>query len=339
MTLHGVYTQPGAKGLAGLSAWETWTGVRVAQMLDFTGTTTWKHITSWLPWEAWTKLPAMGKRLELSVAMLPDDPGTSLAMCAAGAYNEEWETLARNLVGCGLHATVIRPGWEFNGTHYRWTTRSTDPALTAEARAQRAAHLRAEYAESFRQIVTTMRDVTGQAFRFVWCPMTVIDGRTDYTSAYPGDEYVDVIGVDVYDVDVSTLRYPYRSTVKTDPPTPPTPVEITTAQDAVWAAHYAGPGGLRRWADMARAHGKGFAVDEWGVTFQPPGWGSHGGLDNPRYVDRLLNAARDHGAEWVNYFEIDNTQTGVRHALSRPDTLFPRSAERYLARVGELASR
>ena len=77
--------------------------------------------------------------------------------------------------------TVVRIGWEFNGNWMPWAA-SKDPE---------------SYKRYFRRIVEIMRRAPGQRFQFEWCPN---HGRKDMdpTEAYPGDDVVDIIGMDVY---------------------------------------------------------------------------------------------------------------------------------------------
>jgi hypothetical protein len=299
---HGIYTQPGAKGISGLLQEEAWTGVKVTQMLDFTPTSSWAQIAN--PY-ALDSYKGMGMRLELSVPLLPDDPTTTLEQCASGAYDTYWAALAKNLTVRGLGNSVVRPGWEMNGNWYRWSARGKE----------------ADYVGCFRSLVTAMRTVTGQAFLFDWNPAVAAD-LSDATLTYPGDDYVDVVGLDVYDM--SWAWYPVAD---------PDPVAVETARLQVWRYLHVGPRGLAFWSGFGKAHGKPLAVTEWGVTWRSDG---HGGGDNPGFIDRMLNWITDPGnnVAYSNYFEIDTTNTG--HALTTPGTRFPEAAARYLARAGEL---
>lgn len=110
------------------------------------------------------------------------DDGAKLADCAAGSFDPQWTTLARNLVTHRLGTTIVRPGWEFDGSWYPWA---------ADRRT-------AAYLGCFRHIVDAMRAVPAQHFAFLWNP-ALGTNQFPATEAYPGDEYVDYVGVDVYD--------------------------------------------------------------------------------------------------------------------------------------------
>lgn len=307
---HGVYTQPGQKGVTGARRFGDWCGVPVSQMLDFTPTQTWQLIAN--PY-ALDSYRGMGMRLELSVPMLCDDPRTTLEDCAAGAYNDTWNKLAKNLVVRGLADTVIRPGHEMNGHWYRWSARGHEEA----------------YAAAFRQIVTVMRNVPGQAFPVDWNPAVGMD-LSDATLCYPGDDVVDVIGLDVYDT--SAAWYPVKDA---DDQLTSDPVIVETRRHQVWRQLYCSYRGLAFWAGWARDHGKPLALTEWAVTWDRD---ERCGNDNPSFVDRMATFIGDprNNVAYSHYFDIDTPNRA--HVLSNPATTrFPLSAARYLARVSDIA--
>ena len=112
----GVYTNPGSKNLAGARAFVAFSGAPLGRLLDFLPTTTWLEMTR----NAWllTAYTGAGYQLELSVPMLPNEAGVSLAACASGSYDTYWRSIAGSVVTAGLPGTEIRPGWEMNGTWY-----------------------------------------------------------------------------------------------------------------------------------------------------------------------------------------------------------------------------
>ncbi len=106
---------------------------------------------------------------------------------ATGAYNPYYVTLAQTLVNGGQANAYLRLGWEFDGSWMAWA------ATTPNAEA--------EFALYFQQIVTAMRSVAGEHFRFEWNPDAGAFTQSGYSvaAAYPGNAYVDVIGLDAYD--------------------------------------------------------------------------------------------------------------------------------------------
>ena len=118
------------------------------------------------------------------VAMLPENvPGVSIQACASGAYNSYWRQFGTNISAYGLGKSIIRLGWEFNGNWYIW--QASNPTA---------------WAECWRQIVTSARS-TAPGLQWDWnVNRGVSAGLADPTLAYPGDAYVNTVGVDSYDM-------------------------------------------------------------------------------------------------------------------------------------------
>ncbi len=116
--------------------------------------------------------------------MLPtQDDSATMAQGAQGAYDQYYKTLAQNLVDYGQGDSIIRLGWEFNLGPSRWHPDS-----------------KANFIAYWQHIVKAMRSVPGtDNLQFDWNPN--IGGETyDSRNYYPGNAYVDYIGVDIYDI-------------------------------------------------------------------------------------------------------------------------------------------
>src|SRR5204863_9433904 len=110
-----------------------------------------------------------------------------------GLYDGHLARLAKGLVAHGLEDTVLRPGWEFNGDWYAWRAKGKADAFAAY----------------WRRIVRAMRAVPGtERLHFCWNP-TVGDVAMPAETAWPGDEFVDSIVLDVYDVSWVADTYPW----------------------------------------------------------------------------------------------------------------------------------
>ena len=192
----GVYSGPGVRTSGAASAFAAWSGMRVGGLLDFPPESSWTGSTG-LTGPAWLLEAYRGRpeRLEYSLPMLPAVAGTSLAACGTGAYDTYWAQTGRNLVAYGQQDAIVRPGWEMNASWYRWS----------------ATGRTADYIRCFRRIVTTMRATPGASFAFDW---NVNVGSAPFRGelAYPGDAYVDYVGVDVYDTSWSWYPTPAGST-------------------------------------------------------------------------------------------------------------------------------
>ncbi|MGW6573233.1 glycosyl hydrolase [Streptomyces sp. NPDC054945] len=153
---------------------------------------------------------------------------------AAGWFDRHFQRLAERLVELGVPDTVIVLGWEMNGVTYTHRC-APDPE---------------NWKVYWKRIVNTMRAVPGQKFRFDFAPNRGTDA-IGWTKCYPGDDVVDVIGMDSYD------QGPGR-----------------TFDDQITQ-----PYGLQHQVDFAKAHGKPISYPEWGLFRRG---------DNPEYVRRML---------------------------------------------------
>jgi hypothetical protein len=201
------------------------------------------------PWAAWRREDP-GRLFVLNVPMLerneaglPDRQVSALLAAGAdGRYDHHFRALARRLVDLGLRDTVIVLGWEMNGATYTHRC-APDPAA---------------WRAYWRRIVTTMRAVEGQEFRFDFAPNRGRD-EIGWDRCYPGDDVVDIIGLDSYD----------------QPP------------GSGFDDHLSQPYGLRDHAEFAAAHDKPVSFPEWGLFRNG---------DNPEYVRRMLEWIAEHEA-------------------------------------------
>jgi hypothetical protein len=218
-------------------------GVSVQGISGYTSSDSWGSIGSYQP-------PDTTLRLYLGVSMNPN--GSSPAQTPA--HLDVFEELGRSLVAAGQQYAILRVGWEWSTTLVPWGVQSTTPA---------------QYVTAFDDIVTAMRSVSGQHFLFDWC---AVEGATPtngpYAASYPGDQYVDYIGTDVY-----------------DNPT----VSWTDGLNTV--------GGLSSTVAFAAQHGKYVSIPEWGLD----------GYDDPAFVNDMhgfiVNPANN--VAYSSYFDDD----------------------------------
>jgi hypothetical protein len=272
-----------------IAPWAAWTGRTVNLAMIFVGRESWQTVESndW-PLSAFTRDTWPGE-LSVAVPLWPDSGGDEND-CAAGAYDQYWHTFGDNLRRYGRSDAIVRLGWEFNGDWYDWYPRNVDT-----------------WKRCYQRTVTAIR-ATAPGVTIDWT-MTMhrdtLPGGGDVWSAYPGDAYVDVIGVDYYDM------------------SPPAPDE------ALWDRLCTAPSGLCTVIATARAHGKKFSVPEWGVAS-----GAGGGGDNPFFVSKMYATFRANAGllayeAYYNNSEPDN----VRSSLLDP-VLNPNSSRRYLHLFG-----
>lgn len=262
-TQFGVYA--GAGNPAGAEDFEQWSGMAVTRVVDYVPGSTWADIES--PTWALGMWASSGFAVTYSVPLIPDTGGT-VAEGATGAYNGHFVRLAESLVAAGQADAVLRLGWEFNGGWYRWSAKSNPAAFAAY----------------WREIVTAMRSVPGASFEFDWCP--VLGSDFPLEQAYPGDAYVDFIGMDVYDQDwYSGWENPTQR----------------------WQNLLTVPYGLRWQRDFAAAHGKPMTFPEWALIDRADG---HGGGDNPYFIQKMREWIGANPVAYALYFD-HNTAEGA----------------------------
>jgi GH24 family phage-related lysozyme (muramidase) len=211
------------------------------------------------------------RRVIISYPLIPQSEGKSLDRCAAGQYNHHYATLARNLKARGVVSLIIRVGWEFPMDSYAWCT-SNDPQKNRW------------YAQCFRNFVNTVDSVYPEnKFLYDWnLQARSLDRPATLEEAWPGDQYVDIVGQDVYDA------YYGPSSCARDP------ICRFKRQLAL----------LNQAKDFAIKHGKGISIPEWGVWENKPG-DNRGAGDNPEYIRQMCEWISD-PANRVIYYSYFN---------------------------------
>jgi hypothetical protein len=234
---------------------------------------TWNDIEGpdWVlnPWAAWRQA-APDRTLVLNVPMLaPNEPpmpdanaASALQAGAAGAEDQHFRVLAQRLVDRGAAGTVIVLGWEMNGTTYS-SRCGPDPLA---------------WKQYWRRIVMVMRSVPGQRFRFDFAPARGLQA-IGWPDCYPGDDVVDIIGMDSYD------QHPGRT----------------------FADFVLQPYGLRAQASFAAAHGKPMSYPEWGLF-------DYG--DDPEYIRDMHTWMSTHNVAYQSI--TDYCPHGVWECAANP---------------------
>jgi hypothetical protein len=193
--------------------------------------------------------------LEVAVPLWPEDG--NLGTAAAGGYNQQWQAMA-SMISARFPKAYIRLGWEMNLNGW---PHSAYPASAEQWKA------------AYRQAVTAIRR-GGSQLRISWVPNEGRGqtGTEDAGVFYPGDAYVDFIGMDAYD------WWPGYT------------------NEANIAEHRDSKYGWNYWLNFAKAHNKRFVLPEWGIA---PANDASGG-DNPTYINFVYSWLKAN-AEWVQY--------------------------------------
>ncbi|WP_231630707.1 glycoside hydrolase family 26 protein, partial [Streptomyces clavuligerus] len=198
-------------------------------------------------WARWRR-GADGRLFVLNVPMLDRNEERvpdwlvrwKLRAGAAGRFDHHFRALGQRLVSLGVPDTVVVLGWEMNGTTYAHRC-GPDP------RSWRA---------YWRRAVAALRSVPGQRFRFDFAPNRGRDA-VPWTLCYPGDDVVDIVGMDSYD----------------------------QAPGRTFEEQASAPYGLHDQVAFARAHNKQISYPEWGLFRNG---------DNPDYMRGMLEWIERH---------------------------------------------
>ena len=259
--LLSAYLGPGCKGRERVEGFEQWAGRKLDRTLDFLAVNSWREMESAASWagKCWSD---WGDRWIVSVPMLAKDGQSNLPACARGDYDEHMRTIASRLVAGGHGASIVRLGWEFNANWFPWSS-VKDPK---------------SYVACWRRWVGVMREVPDTRFRFDWTPILGV-GVVSPEPAYPGDDVVDIIGADVYNVNYFPAGVPPA---------------------ARWQAMRDAPFGLQWHRKFAKAHDKPMSYPEWGTGTRPDG---HGGGDDPVFMAGMVHWISINRVEYHSYWD------------------------------------
>jgi Glycosyl hydrolase family 26 len=253
--------------------------------MDFIDATSWSSISDPYQLGQWKGAPYT---MVWGVPMLPcNGPSTQCAtnvadynLLASGGADKYFETLAKNLVSAGFGTSYIRLGWEMNSSQMGW-------AICNEQGSAADSWIN-DFVPAFQNIVTSMRSVSGANFKFIWNPIdtgiSTCPG-VHLESLYPGDKYVDVVALDVYD-GIST---PVSDTARYTDLLNGTGSGgyVAESPEPVNGQSFKGDGyGLKWLAAFGKAHNKEISLPEWGLdsTSQDAGGG-----DDAYFMTQMTN--------------------------------------------------
>jgi hypothetical protein len=215
----------------------------------------------------WVKAKPRIRQLVLQVDLIPaalvnvEDPLSWEESCAQGDFNSYATVLGKSLVAAGLENSVLRLGPEMNGI---WEEDYVGPTVEEQ-------HL---WADCFANEVTALREAPGEKFLIDWNANACV-GDIPFANFYPGNAYVDILGLDIYDV--SCLTPFLRQTFK----------QLTDLQD-----------GITTFENFAAARGKPMSFPEWGLKKYPNG-------DDPAYIDGMGAIFDRKDVAFETYFNVD----------------------------------
>jgi hypothetical protein len=281
-------TWPGPNGLSGTDGDPVFDTAHVEQFCaargrpckiaqTYTDRTSYASMTSGTSW-TFEFFADFNGALVISQGQVPNGGEGDVAGCAAGEFDSRWRDFGNLMVAHGRGDSVVRLGWEMNESTMAW--RGIDTAA---------------YLGCYRHAASNIR-ATNPAVLLDWSinghgtPAGLCGGLS--TNCYPGDAYVDIVGIDNYD------HFPRASS------------------RAVFDRTAARQEGITWLYDFARRHGKPFSVGEWGVV--PTG---DADKENPDFILFMHEWFAAHAPDlaYEAYFS-DCGAGGVQSSLFRTDS-------------------
>jgi hypothetical protein len=224
--------------------------------LIFLNHDSWSAFDSSVSW-ALSQWPSHGK-LIVSMPLIPW--GANLDTAASGGYNQHYLAAAQKLAAYDPNM-VVRVGWEMNGAGWWPWSAVNDPD---------------GYIGAFRELVDTFRSVS-PGFKFSWEPNMGTQGLNP-ERAYPGDHYVDFIGMSVYE---NTQWLGGKSAAER------------------WDYIVNQPHGLAWQKDFAAAHGKQMSYGEYSSNF-----------NDGAFVKSMAAWIKSHDVAFHSWWDVNDTFNG-----------------------------
>ena len=272
---------------SGIETAAKWLGSSIKYAQDFIDATDWAHIEQPYQLSNWKGSPFT---MIWGVPMLPC--GGSSTQCqtnvseynlvASGGADDHFKTLAQNLVSAGFGTSYIRLGWEMNASDMAW-------AICNQQGSGATSWIK-DFVPAFRNIVTSMRSVNGANFKFIWNPIDTSSSScpgVHMEDLYPGDNYVDVVALDVYDGIATPMSDATRFTDLLNGTG--SGGYVAESPYSVNGQSFKGDGyGLKWLAAFGKAHKKEISIPEWGLESKSL---NAGGGDDAYFVTQM--------ADWI----------------------------------------
>ena len=228
----------------------------------------------------WVAGDPQSRQLVLGVNLIPSslanlqNPLSWEQSCSAGAFDSYATQLGTNLVHAGLQNSVIRLGPEMNG---RWE----DDYIGNTTREQNL------WASCFANEVTALRQATGEHFLIDWNVNACVE-NIPYAHFYPGNSYVDVLGLDLFDESCIAPKASYTFQQLADE-----------------------PASLKEFEAFAVAKRKPMSLPEWGFLHGPA-------KDHPGYFNGIGSTFTKGDFAFETYFDFQTPHPllGSRTPLS-----------------------
>jgi len=258
----GVYVGPGS--VSKYNTFDTWLNrsqLDATDYVDPSENATW-NITAFKTWGDWKKAED-GRKFILGLPLLPKQGNFTDGL--AGKYDSQFRGVAKLMVQNGLGDSIIRLGYEPNNPNIGPWQGTKNPSA---------------YKAMFRRVYGIMK-AEAPGFKFDYNSAVGPAGlATSFDSLYPGDAYVDIVGLNVYDV-----WWAHYS---------------ATAYDR-WQHNLNTTMGINSFKAFAKAHNKPVSYPEWGLYKKGDSYA--GGGDSPYFIDRMAELVQ--GSTYNAYFNMN----------------------------------
>lgn len=213
---------------------------------DFSGS--WSNMVASASWNAWSQSRSPTARsltpvIGVGLGTKGDNGTGTLQQIAAGAHDDTYRGIAQAYKDAGYSTIDVRIGWEMNGNYMPWSMGNTTDSVNT-------------WKAAFAHVADVMHGVSGIKVNVVWNPNLANNNQIDVKTSYPGDDKVDIIGLDIY-----STTYKYDSSVSNSQYYN-NPSASQYHPDGTDPAQW----GLAQTIALASAHGKPVGIGETGVA-------------------------------------------------------------------------
>jgi hypothetical protein len=261
-----------------VEAFGDWRGRPIDIAVVYTDRTNWESMTRGSGW-VFENFKGFVGELVVSQGLLPNGRSADLAACAAGQFDAYFRDFGALMVRYARPTAIVRLGWEFNGEYVAWAATNTQ-----------------QWIDCYRHAAQAIRSIASRV-RLDWTinshgtPGKLCGGVS--TNCYPGDDVVDIIGIDNYDLAPSSASQAEFERVANE------------------------PDGLNWLLAFARSRRKPLSVGEWGVAPRSD-YNTTG--QNPHFIYWMHSWFKKHAADLAYEAYFNSCDAGVGSNLFRAAT-------------------
>lgn len=262
---HGMYAGGGNIGTSAINAFNGAKGTHITLAHDIADWTSWQTLTSTTPLTAWNTWCGVSpaRRLVYSIGLLTatDDAGLTVQQkyqnLAFGLYDTYFAALGATFQSMpNLRDATIKLGSRVNRAGLSWSIPAADQDTFLL------------YTAAYNRVAALMKAAC-PTLTFEWNPNSGLgSAQRSLTDLYPGDNFVDYIGLTLYDNETDAAGAGASETTR-----------FNWLQTSV--------NGLNDQVALATTRGKRPVLSNWGLI--PASDPTHGGGDDPNFIDSIIS--------------------------------------------------